>query len=391
MEQYQVITRGKLAEGHSQHAVSDRLQSHLKLSEKALSKVFSGKPILIKSQQTWNQAQGVQKKLYRIGLNTELRLQLNSSCLEQGLVYSSPSKNMSSNTDIDTVYNETEQPSSPPLSDHTWLYSRDKTSPLIYTPSGKVHLKSQTGNSSILAVQHSGYWGGLALLLMSVYIALTLQEYFLRWTTSQLNWDTLASILSILLVVLCILILPKLVQKPLLVSFINKKKDTDLTESELILSEEYRYVIAKKRYQLNNAKGVLVGSIEHKSKTVSLFNPSFEKSYSWDNEKGIQQEAIDTLEQLKDNLIDNTAIGSIFNSIIMLKRVPTLFTEKVETENLSFSNKDALPIRDNAGKLVAVVYKTPKAALQVYSQEITSEQLLQLQAMAWVIMGSHWA
>lgn len=387
MEQYQVITRGKLAKGHSQHAVSQTLQDHLKLSDQILSKIFSGKPKLLKSQQTWSQAQNTQKQLHRLGLTTELRLQLNAECLKQGLV--SVSSTANSITDIDI--NKIEDSKTSTLGDRTWVYNSNKVSPLIFSPSGKTHLKPQTGNSSSIAVQHSGYWGGLGLLMMSIYIALTLQDYFLRWTSSQLHWTTAASILSLALVVLCVLILPKLTQKPLLVSFFNKQKDTNSAFPDLVLSEEYRYVIGKKNYQLNNFNAEIIGRIEHKSKTVSLFNTSLEKLYYWDNEKGIHQEAVDTMEQLKDNLMDNTAIGSIFNSILLLKKIRSLFIKEVEPKSLSFAPKDALPIRDSAGVLIAAVFKTPKMALRVYSNEITGEELLQLQAIAWVMLGSHWA
>ncbi|MBN4055691.1 hypothetical protein JYU12_02995, partial [bacterium AH-315-K03] len=106
------------------------------------------------------------------------------------------------------------------------------------------------------------------------------------------------------------------------------------------------------------------------------------------NEKGLQEGGQDTAEQLRDMVLDNTAMGPLLNILHSVTTLLTPFSKKNSTHHSQYKSTNALPIRDHKGKLVASVYKTPQPALRFNDHKLNNKQQLQLLAIGWVMMGS---
>jgi hypothetical protein len=397
MEQYQVLCRGQVVTGQSRELVAEKLESRLKLTPGNIRQILSGNVVTLKSRLSWPQAQTFQQQLRKLGLVTELLLQLNATCLKRGLVVNHKSTQVSS-AGADRVSG--------------WIIDKQFLPPLIFSSKFTGTMNAINNKLSLQVKRHNSRWSTLALVLFAVFAAYLLQNYFLRLTIFHFHWGTAATVSSLILLAGLVLWLPKLLQPPMFVSLY-----ADHSLAPFVLNEQYRAIIGKRTFHLHNASGTVINTLDYRNKQVTLFDNDSTIIYSWDNEIGVEKSAQDTAQEFRGFLLDNTSLGSLLDGIGVLKKLLSPFIKfnpskspsikSRSTVKVQWNKADALPIRDQSGRIVAEVYKTPEPALKIRGVQNSGEQIngnkssdeqnndepvddiqqFQLLAMAMVMMG----
>ncbi|AZZ90727.1 hypothetical protein EUZ85_08375 [Hahella sp. KA22] len=367
VETYQVVTRGKLASGQELNQVQRNLKAQLRLNDAMTAKVFAGAPLKLKSNLTWRQAQGWRKKLHQLGLQTELALQLNPACLQAGL-QAAP-----------------QEPDQEEQDDQILLFEAGKLTPHLVHFSESLTLSNESETAVARIVNHNAYWSPLALVLASTGLALTLQNHLLRVMTHYLQWGALASVLSIVFLLLAIVCLPRLLQPRMLQSIADARGAHRIYQQELPV-----FWVGAKKHRLIDAEQHDLGVIERKQQSATLTDAQGDLVYEWRQAVRVHESSKDALGKIQEKLVEDTALGPVAEYLGHAKKVLDFLKRKRAKSAASPSRdpQNAMAVLDQEGNLAALVYATPEPAAQIRKPDLSPQERLRLLAFCACLLRS---
>ncbi|WLQ14454.1 hypothetical protein O5O45_00700 [Hahella aquimaris] len=367
VETYQIVTRGKLASGQELAQVQRNLKAQLRLSDVMIARVFADAPVKLKSNLTWEQAQGWRKKLHQLGLRTELALQLNPACLQAGL-QAAPQEPVLDKPD-----------------DQILLFEAGKLTPHLVQFSESLTVSNESGTPVARIVNHNAYWSPLALVLASIGLALTLQNHLLRVMTHYLQWGALASALSIIFLLLAIICLPRLLQPRMLQSITDARGAHRIYQQELPV-----YWVGVKKHRLIDAEQQDLGVIERKQQSATLSDAEGALVYEWRQAVRVHESSKDALGKIQEKLVEDTALGPVAEYLGHAKKVLDFLKRRrgKSATSPSWDPQNAMAVLDQEGNLAALVYATPEPAAQIRKPNLSAQEKLRLLAFCACLLRS---
>lgn len=360
-ERFRLITTGKLSSGGNEVRVRNYFINEKGLSTQAVENIFSGRTITLAKDLGWEKAETIQTNLDKLGLATDIRLQLDSACLTSGLVDVSQKENNSSK---------------PEGSGEFIRYSADKINPALFLPRQESTIKSNSGTVKQIISHHTSQWNTFILFIAALYIALGIENYLLHILSHAIKTDIVVTISGIIVFIAIALLMPKLCQPKLLLTIRDGQKNI------LIIEEILSFSFKQKRYLFRNETGEIIGIMFRGRSESRLEDNAGNLCFSIDKRIKVEEGASTLADRVSVEFISNTSVGSVVNIFDFSRRIFSFTRNKLNKKPLTHNGGN--PVFDATGKHIAN-FNSDQASLYMISPPDNDSEQQQLIMFGWLV------
>lgn len=366
MERFKLVFLGERVGPHASLPLEKHM-SMLPFASTTIEKLRCGKPLAIKSNLELTDAMSVRAKLEKIGLATELRLQLSAECFELGVqrndvgISMAPVSISARNQVVaptlakDRISPVTKGNLEKEVMELAPLLAR----PLVARKPDTYKISSKSTGESISLKASSFKFGDLFIIGLCVYFALTLQTYVTLLVAYYGPSHTFASIISVIFLILLIFCFPKIMQ-PLDVVEVADRKTDEMVE----MVERQTFLLGGTKWYWTNQQGDRDGEMSINAKQAT-FESSNGKEYYWDSTAKLEESSEEALDNIQDAILDGSPLDSLISMFELLKKAVGHLGGGNATKKTNWKSEPATVIVDEAGAPVALVYQAPNMAYKI--------------------------
>ena len=308
----------------------------------------------------WDKAETLQSNLHKLGLASNIRLQLDDACLSSGLV------------DISQKDNTTTSESSGEFI----RYTADKINPALFLPRQESSIKSNSGTVKQIISHHTSQWNALILFVAGLYIALGIENYLLHILSHAIKTDIVVTISGIIVFIAIALLMPKLCQAKLMLTIRDGQKNV------LIIEERRSFSFKQKCYLFRNETGEIIGKMFRGRSESRLEDNLGHVLFSINKKIKVDEGASALADKVSVEFISNTSVGSLVNLMEFSRKLFSFTRKKLNKKPLT--NTGGNPVFDATGKHVAN-FNSEHASLYMLSPPGNDSEQQQLIMFGWLL------
>jgi hypothetical protein len=383
MERFKLVYLGERLEPYA-HLSLDKHFSLLPFGAATIEKLTSGKPVTMKSNLELDGAMKIKAKLTKLGLSTQLRLQLTSECLAQGLLlddvgvsmlpqsFASRERRSKAGSNSDTQSNLSAKKLSETRStdQRVMVLAPMLKKPLIARKPSKLSISNHMSVQSLSVESSSFKFGDLWLIALCVYFGINLQSYvtwvFIYYGPSNM----LASILSVVFLIAITFCFPKIIQPLDCVSIVDQK-----TQSLIELVESQNFFLGVAKWRLFDYALEPIGELIVSTNKAQL-ECNTGKEYYWSSTSKLNDTSEDALSNIQDAILEETQLGIFLTALGYLTKIGSYFVKPNADQKVIWGDLSATVITDEAGAPVALIYDHPSLAYKIIRDQSEDDLVL---------------
>lgn len=373
-EKFRLVTVGKLAPEGDKNKIAQYLVKHKKLNIEFVKKIFSGQPVVLAKALDWEKAKTFQANFLKLGLLTDIRLQLDRECLVNSLK-EAPKLSTQEATQSSTDVEHSPQPAPSRL---YLKFDTNHVKPTLLAPATESEVIDENEEIKQRLSLHRIQLNPLMLVVVGLFLALAIEMYVLELATKTVTNNTLSSILGIVVFIGILVFFPKLSQTRQLVTLHGSNSKNDLIVEELFSSS-----FNEKEYLFRNGNGELVGHVMRTRRFAYYENIDGETLFSMDSENEVKEGATEFNKDVSQELVDNSPIGSALTIFETTKRAYTKLIQR-EKNRLQTIETQGIAILDADDKHIASL-NSDNSSLYFVSPPQDETERQHYIAFAWLL------
>lgn len=373
-EKFRLVTVGKLAPEGDKNKIAQYLVKHKKLNIEFVKKIFSGQPVVLAKALDWEKAKAFQANFLKLGLLTDIRLQLDRECLVNSLK-EAPKPSTLEATQSSTGVEHSPQPAPSRL---YLKFDTNHVKPTLLAPATESEVIDENEEIKQRLSLHRIQLNPLMLVVVGLFLALAIEMYVLELATKTVTNNTLSSILGIVVFIGILVFFPKLSQTRQLVTLHGSNSKNDLIVEELFSSS-----FNEKEYLFRNGNGELVGHVMRTRRFAYYENIDGETLFSMDSENEVKEGATEFNKDVSLELVDNSPIGSALTIFETTKRAYTKLIQR-EKNRLQTIETQGIAILDADDKHIASL-NSDNSSLYFVSPPQDETERQHYIAFAWLL------